>query len=332
MSLLKKLSEKNDLSSEEASQLAESIINGTMSPLQAGAALTALKMKGETIDEIFGFAKVLREHAIKIRPAGKHLVDTCGTGGDGSHTFNISTASAFIAAGAGATVAKHGNRSVSGKCGSVDVLEQLGVRMMQPEAVEDCINKIGIGFMFAPFFNPVMAKAAPIRKELGIRTVFNVMGPLLSPANCSAQLVGVFSPEMAGPVAKVLLSLGTERAIVVNSNGMDEIGLGKTKVSEVNAKKVMNYEIDSNDFGFGPEKIPVVASAKESGEIILDLLNGKAGPARNVCVLNAGAAIYVSGIADSMKEGVKLAQNSIDSGKAMEKLEQVKNFCREVET
>lgn len=329
MQLLQKLSEKKDLESQEASLLLESMVAGSMTSAQAAAALMALKMKGETPEEITAFARALKRHSVTISPRKRFLVDTCGTGGDGYSTFNVSTCAAFIAAGAGAAVAKHGNRAISSKSGSVDALESLGVKMLAPEKVEECIEKHSIGFMFAPFFNPAIAKLGQLRKELGVRTIFNAMGPLLNPAGCRSQLVGVFSTGLTGPIAKVLGSLGAEHAMAVNCNGMDEMGLGKTRVSETRHGKVRSYVIDSAEFGFKHEKMRATSSAAESAGIIRKILGGEKGASRNIAVLNAGAAVYVAGLAHSIKEGVEMACNSIDEGMAMKKLSEARRFGEE---
>lgn len=326
MEIIKRLSEGKSLDPQEAEAFMESIISGTISGAQAGACLMGLKMKGETPAEISGFAKVLRNHSVKIFPKAKYLVDTCGTGGDGLCTFNISTAAAIIAAGAGAPVAKHGNKSVSSRSGSFDVLERLGIKALKPESVEKCINENSIGFMFAPYFNPAMAKIAPVRKELGIRTVFNVMGPLLNPAGAKSQVVGVYSSGLTAQIAETLGALGSERALVVNSGGMDELGLGITNVSELRNGKVESYEIDSKEFGLSHAKLPAVDSPEQSAKVILEILNGKKGPERDVACLNAGSAIYVSGRAKSIGEGVEMAFASVDSGDALKKLGLLKDF------
>jgi len=326
MELMKKLSEGKNLSTEEAGQAMEGMISGSNTAAQTAGMLVALKMKGETVEEIASFAKVMRKHAVKISPKAGRLVDTCGTGGDSLHTFNISTAAALIACGAGVAIAKHGNRSVSGKSGSADVLEALGAKILQPHQVEECMNKIGFGFMFAPNFHPAMKNVMPVRRELGIRTVFNILGPLSNPAGAHAQLLGVFDAGAAEKMAQVLAMLGTGHALVVHSDGMDEIGLGKTQVFEVKDGKVAAYVLDAAKLGFASREIPKAHSAEESAKIILGVLEGKKGAARDVAVLNAAAAIYVSGKAGSIGEGLAMAMQSVDSGKAMKKLEEIRKF------
>lgn len=327
MDILSKLVQGQDLTSKEAECVMQDIMSGNVNPVHASAFLISLKMKGETIEEISAFAKVMRENAVNINPKAGMLVDTCGTGGDSSNSFNISTTAAFVAAGTGVAIAKHGNRSVSSNCGSADVLEELGVRMLEPKQVEKCIEKIGIGFMFAPFFHPAMKNIMPVRKDLGVRTVFNILGPLTNPANAKAQVLGVFDPELTETMASVLASLGTKHALVVHSDGMDEIGLGKTKVSELKQGKVNNYTLDAKKLEVNPGKIPKVSSKKESAELMLEILGGKQqGAARDIVVLNAAAAIYVSGKADSIEQGLKAAYQSIDSGNAMNKLQELIQF------
>ena len=326
MEFLKKLSAGQSLSAEEAEQAMEGIISGSFTPAQSAGMLVALKMKGETEEEIAAFARVMRKHAVRIAPKASRLVDTCGTGGDSLHTFNISTAAALIACGAGVAIAKHGNRSVSGKSGSADVLEALGAKILQPKQVEDCIGKTGFGFMFAPYFHPAMKNVMPVRKELGIRTVFNILGPLTNPAGAHAQLLGVFDAGAAEKMAKVLCMLGTEHALVVHSRGMDEIGLGETQVFEVKDGKVAAYVLDAAKLGFASREIPKAHSAQESAKIILGVLQGEGGAARDISLLNAAAAIYVSGKAGSIEAGLRMAEQSIDAGKAMEKLEQIRGF------
>lgn len=329
MDALQKLASGKNLAREEAESLMESIMAGALTPVQTAAALVALKMKGESEEEISSFAKVMRKNAVLIHPKAQHLVDTCGTGGDSSYTFNISTAAALIAAGAGIPIAKHGNRSVSGKSGSADVLEQFGAKLLQPPQVEKSIDKIGMGFMFAPYFHPAMKNAGQIRQELGIRTVFNILGPLTNPAGAHAQVLGVFDPALTEKMASVLSALGTNHALVVHSEGMDEIGLGKTKISELKGGRIETYEIQGSDFGFKNAKIPTASSKEESAAIILRVLKGEPGPARDISVLNAAAAIYAGGKAGSIKDGIPIAEHSVDSGKAFEKLDELVRFTGE---
>ncbi len=332
MEILQQLVSGKSLESQEAGELMEKIMAGSLTPAQMGAVLVALKMKGETEAEIAAFATVMRENAVRIRPKmdGKGLLtDTCGTGGDSSGTFNVSTAAALIAAGAGTKIAKHGNRSVSSKSGSADVLEQLGVRLLQPAQVEKCIEKNGIGFMFAPYFHPAMKNIAPIRKELGIRTVFNILGPLANPAGVQAQVLGVFEPSMTEKMALALSSMGVQHALVVHSEGMDEIGLGSTKVTELSPQGLMSYYLSGEKLGFKNGKIPQAGSKEESAAIVKGVLEGRKGPARDISILNAAAAIYVGGGAPSLYDGIAIAEKSIDSGKALAKLNALAAFTGE---
>ena len=327
MELMKKLAAGQDLSGEEAEQAMEGMVSGSFTPAQSAGMLMALKMKGESEEEIASFARVMRKHAVRIAPKAERLVDTCGTGGDSLRTFNISTAAALVACGAGVRVAKHGNRSVSSNSGSADVLEALGAKILQPPAVEKCIEETGFGFMFAPYFHPAMKNVASVRKELGVRTVFNILGPLANPAGARAQLLGVFDAVAAAKMANVLARLGSEHAMVVHSEGMDEIGLGKTQVFEVNEGRVSPYVLDAASFGLARQEIPQAQSAKESAGIILGVLQGELGAARAVSLINAAAAIYVSGKAGSIEDGLQMAEQSVDSGKAMEKLERIREFA-----
>ena len=329
MELIKKLSAGKDLGRQEAEEAMEGMISGSFTPVQSAGILMALKMKGETEEEIAAFAEVMRRHAVKIAPKGERLVDTCGTGGDSSHTFNISTCAGIIAAGAGVQIAKHGNRSMSSKSGSADVLEALGVKLLEPAAVEKCIEKIGFGFMFAQYFHPAMKNVAPVRKELGVRTVFNVLGPLTNPAGAHAQLLGVFDAKYAEKMAHVLAILGTEHAIVVHSDGLDEIGLGKTQAWEVKKGECFSYELEASKLELERREVPRVQSAKESADIIVGVLEGKTGAARDVSLLNAAAAIYVGGKAGSIEQGLKMAGEAVDSGKAMGVLENLRKFSGE---
>jgi anthranilate phosphoribosyltransferase len=311
----------------EAKAAAENIFDETMTPVQIAALLTSLKMRGESIDEICAFAQVLREKSIRIAPRVDALVDTCGTGGDSSNTFNISTAAAIIASSAGAAVAKHGNRSVSSKSGSADVFEKLGAKLLQPQEVKQCIEKTSFGFMFAPYFNPIMKQVAGVRKELGFRTIFNIVGPLTNPASANFQLLGVFDPGMVEKTAECLLKLDSKHAMVVHSEGLDEIGLGTTNIAEVKNGIVESYEIDASDFGFRKKEIPLVQTSEESAKIINRVLVGaEDSAARDICLLNAAAALYISGKATGLEEGISKAANAIDSGKAKAKLEDIIEF------
>ncbi len=330
---ISKLVKKEDLTSEEASQSLLEVMEGNATSAQIAAFLMGMRMKGETAGEIAACAKIMREQAHSIHPKAKFLVDTCGTGGDSSNTFNISTAAAFIACGAGAAVAKHGNRSVSSKCGSADVLAELGVFIeLPPEKVKQCINEVGMGFLFAPLFHPAMKHAAPVRKEIGVRTLFNLLGPLANPAHARFQLLGVFAPEFAPLMAEALKNLGAEAAMVVHGNGLDEITLcGKTTVCELRNGTIREYTLNPEDFGFCMTNIGEIrgGTAAENAAIIRDILKGGKGPKRDIAVLNAAAALVVAGIAKDMKEGVQKASESIDSGKAMKILEDLIAFTNE---
>ncbi|MFH1285915.1 MAG: anthranilate phosphoribosyltransferase [Candidatus Micrarchaeota archaeon] len=321
---LGKIARSENLSEKEAEEAMNVIMRGEATNAQIGAFLMGLEVKGASVEEITAFAKTMRANAQKIAPKVSLLADTCGTGGDRSGTFNVSTAAAFVVAGAGVAVAKHGNRSVSSKCGSADVLEALGVNVsLTPEEVEKKIEKLGIGFMFAPTFHPAMKYVAQARKEMKVKTVFNVLGPLSNPANASVQLVGVFKPELTETLAYVLKNLGVKSALVVHGSGLDEISIcGSTRVSELRSGKVKNYEITPDEFGIKRAKLEEIlgSDAKGNAEILKAVLSGKKGAHRDIVALNAGALLYIAGKAKTIKEGVKLAESSIDSGKAMEKL------------
>lgn len=324
-SAIKAITESRDLSGEEMQQVMRTIMTGEATQAQIGGFLVGLRMKGETVDEIAAAASVMRELASKVDVQGEHLVDTCGTGGDGSKTFNISTASAFVVAAAGAQVAKHGNRSISSKSGSADVLETLGVNIsLAPEQVAACIREVGVGFMFAPQHHSAMKHAIGPRKEMAVRTVFNLLGPLTNPAGAPNQVIGVFSDQWVEPIANVLRKLGSRHVLVVHAeDGMDEISISSsTKVAELKEGNVSVYSVTPQQFGFGvgDKNELAVDDAEQSAEMIKNVLEGGAGAARDIVCLNAGAAIYVSGLAGSIEEGVKKAQAVIDSGAAKEKL------------
>lgn len=322
--VLRKVVEGNHLSESEAVAVMEQIMDGEATPAQIASFVTALRMKGETVDEVTGFARVMRAKSVKI-PVTRDpmtLIDTCGTGGDRSGTFNISTTAAFVVAGAGLAVAKHGNRAMSSKCGSADVLEALGVNiMLSPEAVARCVDEIGIGFMFAPAHHPSMKHAVVPRKEIGIRTVFNILGPLTNPAGAGRQLIGVCEPYLTELMASVLARLGTARAIVAHGlDGIDELStLGKTKVTELQQGKIVTYEISPEEVGLQsakPDDLRQGNSPKENAKILEEILRGKKGPKRDIVLLNAGAALTIGGQASSIQEGMTLAAESIDNGSA----------------
>ncbi len=306
--------------------LMRQVMAGELTQAQIAGLLVALRIKGETVDEIAAAASVMRELSTKVTLSNHtHLIDTCGTGGDGIQTFNVSTVSAFVAAAAGAKVAKHGGRSVSSTCGSADVLEILGVNVnLTPAEVAQCVNNIGIGFMFAPNHHSAMKHAAPVRRELGVRTLFNLLGPLTNPANAKRQVMGVFAKELTEKLARVLQKLGSEHVLVVcGADGMDEISFtGDTYIAELKDGKVSEYILNPSQFGMPlhPLSSIQIQNADESKAMILDVLNGKQGAARDIVLLNAGAAIYVSGVADSLQTGINKAAEVIDNGLARAKL------------
>ncbi|MFH1324820.1 MAG: anthranilate phosphoribosyltransferase [Nanoarchaeota archaeon] len=327
---ISKLIEKQDLTMQEAESVMDEIMSGKATDAQIAGFLVALRLKGETIDEITACAKVMRQKSSRIKPkAHSKLIDVVGTGGDSSGTFNISTTASFVVAGAGIPVAKHGNKGVSSKSGSADVLSALGINInLEPKKVEQCIDEVGIGFMFAPTFHSSMKYAIGPRKELGIRTIFNILGPLTNPAEAPYELMGVFSESLVEPMAEVLGKLGCKHALVVHGNGLDELTIcSKTKVAEYKDNKVNTYEIDPKDFNIKTASLNDIKgnSPEENAKITLNILEGKEkGPKRDIVILNAGAAIYTAGMAKTIKEGIDLAKNSIDSGKALEKLNKLK--------
>jgi anthranilate phosphoribosyltransferase len=320
----------NDLSEEEMMDAMTQVMDGKVSDTQLAAFLTALQGKKETVPEIVGAARVMREKAEKVKVKASHVVDTCGTGGDGADTFNISTAVAFVVAGAGVTVAKHGNRAVSSKSGSADVLKCMGVNIDASLAtVERCIEEVGIGFLFAPLMHKAMKHAASVRKELGFRTIFNLLGPLTNPANAHAQVLGVFDSKWVTPVAEVLRDLGSSNALVVHGfDGLDEITLtGETHVAELRNGNVTNFSLDPKELGFSLCSAADLKGGEPetNAELICEILTGKSGPKSDIVILNAAAAIYVGGKADSIEKGVRIASDSISSGAAAKKLEEL---CR----
>lgn len=325
---IKAVTEKRDLTAQEMADVMRLIMTGEATPAQVGGFLIGLRMKGESIDEIAAAASVMRELSSRVEVDKNHLVDTCGTGGDASGSFNISTASAIVVAAAGGKVAKHGNRSISSKSGSADVLETAGVNLeISPQQVADCVNEIGVGFMFAPLHHSAMKYAIGPRREMAVRTIFNVLGPLTNPAGAPNQVLGVFSKDLVEPLAYVLKQLGSDHVLVVNAeDGMDEISISTpTFVAELNHGVVTTYTIRPEDFGMSRadiEQIKATDSA-HSLEIIRAVFNDTDGPAKDIVCLNAGAAIYAAGIASSLAEGVKKAQDVIASGAVAEKLEQL---------
>jgi anthranilate phosphoribosyltransferase len=315
------------LSMDQAESAMTEIMNGEVTPAQFGAFVTALRIKSETSEEIAGMAKVMRAKAIPVHADGV-VVDTCGTGGDNASTFNISTAAAFVVAGAGLKVAKHGNRAASSQCGSADVLEALGVRIdLKAEQVESCLKEVGIGFMFAPSFHPAMKYAGPPRREIGIRTVFNILGPLTNPAHAQAQVLGVAESSLTEKMAVVLRMLGCHHALVVHGeDSLDEITItGKTQVRELEDDRIKMYSVSPEDFGFSHTSLEDIKGSTpvDNAALVRRILSGAAGPQRDVVLMNAAAAIVAGDKARSLPEGAKLAAAAIDSGCAQDKLEQL---------
>jgi len=326
-----KLVEGVNLTEPETVKVMEEIMAGQATPAQIGSFLTALRLKGETIDEITGCARVMRQHVTRIKTKETTVVDTCGTGGDRSHTFNISTVSAFVVCGAGLAVAKHGNVSVSSRCGSADLLKGLGVKIdVDPAVVEKCLREIGIGFLFAPLLHGAMKYATPARREIGIRTIFNILGPLTNPAGAGHQLLGVFDQALTEPLARVLGNLGSHHSLVVHGlDGLDEVTItSETQVSELIGGEVRTYRIKPEDFGIQRASVDELkgGQAQTNVKIAMDIFNGRGGPQRDIVGLNAGCAIYAGDLAKDISEGVELACRSIDSGKALEKLELLKEY------
>jgi anthranilate phosphoribosyltransferase len=330
---LARLLEDQDLSRREARAVMEEVMRGEATSAQIGGFLVALRLKGETADEIAGCAEAMRAHVLAVRPGREDLVDTAGTGGDGAGTFNISTAAALVAAAAGAGVAKHGNRAVSSSSGSADVLEALGFNLELPvERIERSIDELGFGFLFAPSHHPAMRHAAPVRRELAARTVFNVLGPLTNPAGARAQVVGVYAPELVATIAAVLARLGARRAFVVHgAGGIDELSpAGTNLVSEVSGGKVRRREIDPLDLGV-PRCSPADlagGSPAENAETIRNIFSGVRGPKREAVLLNAAGAIAAGGHARDLRQGYGLAAEAVDSGAAAERLEALAAFSR----
>jgi len=337
-----------DLSQDEMEETMEEIMTGQATPAQIGSFITALRIKGETVDEIVGAAKIMRAKARKIR-LNNHtinidrdeinieeetILDTCGTGGDGTNTFNVSTATAFVAAGAGVKVAKHGNRAVSSLCGSADVLKSLGVKLdINDSNVERCIREIGIGFLYAPLFHGAMKYAAGPRQEIGLRTIFNLLGPLTNPASATAQVMGVYAQDLTEKIANVLGRLGTREAFVVCGEGTyDEISIcGPTRISHMKQKNVNTFDITPEEYGFKravPDSIRG-GNAKENARIIREILDGDKGPKRDMVLLNGAAAFVAAGLDNDLKEGIERARDAIDSGRAGEKLDLLVNLTQQ---
>ena len=334
---LHRAADHHDLSEEQASSAMLDILRGQSTPAVTAAFLTALRMKGETAAEVSGFARAMRESAVRVKPRStppERLVDTCGTGGDGGTTFNVSTAAALVAAGAGLSVAKHGNRSISSRCGSADVLEALGVHIsLGADQVAQAVDEIGIGFLFAPEMHPAMRHAGPIRRELGMRTVFNMLGPLTNPAGAGIQVIGVYERRIVTLAAEALSRLGTRRALVVHGcDGMDEITLcGPTTFAEVLNGNVRAGTLEPEDFGLATASGDEIAGgdARANASTVLAVLRRQPGPARDIVVMNAGAALRVAGEAGSWREGAAKAAESIDSGAAEAKLAELAEFSKQ---
>ena len=333
---LARIIDRGEIQHDEMVSLMRQIMRGEVSPVMISAIVIGLRVKRESIGEISAAAEVMRELATRVEVENRqNLVDTCGTGGDSSHTFNISTAAAFVAAAAGARVAKHGGRSVSSKSGSADVLESLGVNLNQtPQQVAQGISQIGVGFMFAPNYHSAMKYAAPVRRELGVRTLFNILGPLTNPAGAENQVIGVFHAELVGIVARVLQQLGSRHVMVVNGeDGLDEITIaGKTRIGELKHGEVSEYTIRPEDFGMKVSAIETiqVENSEQSRAVLQSVLDNQPGPALDIVLLNAGAAIYVSGVAGTLQEGVERARAAVESGAAKEKLRQLVEITHQV--
>ena len=332
---IEKLIRGADLSQEEAAQVMEEIMTGEATPAQFGAFVIGLRLKGETVDEMTGLAAVMRDKSLKVDFSGPS-VDTCGTGGDDLGTFNISTVAAFVVAGAGIAVAKHGNRAMTSKSGSADVLEKQGVKIdLGPEGVKRCMEEVGIGFMFAPRFHPAMKFAVQPRREIGVRTVFNILGPLTNPAGARAQVLGVPTDSVGEKMVQVLQRLGSERAIVVHAeDGLDEISLNSnTSVWELKDRSIKHYTIGPDDLGLAPASLQSLAggSVEDNADTMTEVLKGASGPRRDVVVANAAGGIVAGGKAADLREGVQLAQESIDSGRALEKLELLRKVSQGLE-
>ena len=330
-----KLAARQDLDPAEAAEMMGTIMEGQASQAQIGAFLLALHMKGETATEIAAFARVMRDHAIMVKPQTRQmLVDTCGTGGDGVQTFNISTASAFVAAGAGCPVVKHGNRSVSSRCGSADVLAALGVGLTPaPELQARIVEEVGIAFFFAPNYHPAMKHVMTARQEIGCRTIFNILGPLANPAGAQAQVLGVYRSDLTGTLADVLRMLGLTRAMVVHGSGLDEITTtGDTIIAELSNGAIQTYSIRCNTYGIEPAQPADLTGgdAQQNARIIRNILEAERGAARDIVLMNAGAAIYVGGLARDLHEGIRLAASSIDSGNAAARLDALVDATRGV--
>ncbi len=331
---LNQIIQGRDLTQEQAAEMITHIFSGNITPAQTGAFMAALATKGETFEELAGAARAMRRKAARIQAFSGKVIDTCGTGGDASGSFNISTTTAFVVAGAGITVAKHGNRSISSQCGSADVLEALGVNLaVEPEIVEEAVNDIGIGFLFAPKFHGAMKHAAQARKECKIRSIFNMLGPLTNPAAASCQIVGVYAPALTEMFASALHLLGVEKAFVVHGHdGMDEITTTDlTRVSELSGGQVKSYDLDPlnyfDDFA-DPRKLQG-GNARRNADILTGVLSADKGPARDIVLINAGAGLVAADAAADIGQGIQMAADAIDSGRAMQKLDDLVRFTQE---
>jgi len=332
---IEKLFNKENLTQKEIEEVMQEIMSGEATQRDMADFLLALREKGPTVDEITGAAKIMREFVIGIKTKHKEILDTCGTGGDKKNTFNISTVTALVVAGAGGVVAKHGNRSVSSLCGSADILEALGVNLdVEEEHMSECLDSVGLAFLFAQKLHPAMKNVAPVRKELGVETIFNVLGPLTNPANATHQIMGVYSRDLVEPMAHVLRNLGLKRAMVVHgSDGLDEITTtGVTFISEYDGTEVVSYDISPEECGFdlAAPKALEGGNLETNLQIVNDILHGSRGPKRDIVVLNAAYALYVAEIVSSIAEGIKMAEDSIDAKKAVRKLDALKGFTQRV--
>ena len=342
---IKKVVDRIDLTSAEAEAVLDQIMTGQCSDAQIASLLTALRMKGETVEELTGFARVMRSKSAQVRPRfvgasiggteREALIDTCGTGGDASGSFNVSTAAAFVVAGAGLRVAKHGNRSASSQCGSADVVEALGVRIdLSAEGIAESIDEVGIGFLHAPLLHGAMKFVGPARKQMGIRTIFNMLGPLINPAGADSQVIGVYAAHLTELLARVLGELGSRRALVVHgSDGLDEISIsGESKITELRNGKISTYTIQPEDLGFERASLSEIqgGDAPQNAGIIRAILSGEPGPRRDIVLLNAAAALLAGSLATDLKSGIELASRSIDQGAALEKLNLLIEFTNRV--
>jgi anthranilate phosphoribosyltransferase len=337
--VIQRVVEGETLTREEAAETMDAVMSGQITGAQIGALVTAIRMRGETVEEITGFASAMRDHAltVDVDSDDKPLLDTCGTGGDYSNSFNISTTATFAIAASGVRIAKHGNRAASSKCGSADLLEGLGVRVeLTPEQVADSVEEVGVGFMYAPAFHPAMKYVGPTRREIGIRTIFNVLGPLTNPAGARHQLIGVGHPEIAGKLAEVLANLDSRRAVLVHGEeGLDEVGIvGRTAITEWDASRgtVESSVVTPADFGLesGVLEDIIGGGVEENVAITRSILAGEAGPRRTITLMNAGAGIYAAEAASSFAEGIELAAEAIDSGAAARKLDELIAFTNRV--